>query len=226
MLKLLCWCNMFCFSCYWKNISWICNYCHWAWTFWIFITMSREYTCLVQNVKKKEYFEDTKGVIRSHKSTDRQCSYKKKRYGRANNDLQNTTQKIKDWTTRTHLNLEVNSCGLEELAVPDVPPLPLSIVETCIWHGIIAFYIYTDVCRLLDMYTIPHYSSSHCIAHVVWHRQQQDLRTIASVRDRGIQIPANDDLDFHQICSAYINGYSESLYCWIQTGWAKQWLEE
>jgi hypothetical protein len=42
-----------------------------------------------------EEFEDTKGVIRIRKSTDRQHNGKKKKDKRTNNDLQNTTQKTK-----------------------------------------------------------------------------------------------------------------------------------
>jgi hypothetical protein len=44
-----------------------------------------------------ETFEDTKGVIRNHKSKDRK--YNGQRKG-TNNDLQNTTQKTKDSITR------------------------------------------------------------------------------------------------------------------------------
>jgi len=42
-------------------------------------------------------FEDTKGVIRSHKSKkDRQHKGQKKKDKRTNNDLNTNTQKIKD----------------------------------------------------------------------------------------------------------------------------------
>jgi hypothetical protein len=47
-------------------------------------------------------FENTKGVIRSCKSTkDRQYNSQKKKDERTNNDLQNTTQTNKDGATRT-----------------------------------------------------------------------------------------------------------------------------
>ena len=39
----------------------------------------------------KEWFGDTKGVVRSRKSKDRQCNDQKNKM--RNNDLQNTTQK-------------------------------------------------------------------------------------------------------------------------------------
>ena len=56
--------------------------------------------CNVSNYDEDVYkeFEDTKGVIKSRKSKDRQHNVK-----RANNDLQNTTQKTKDWATRNPL---------------------------------------------------------------------------------------------------------------------------
>ena len=46
-----------------------------------------------------EKFEDTKGLIRSRKSKDKQHNGQTKKY----NDLQNITQKTKDWATRTPL---------------------------------------------------------------------------------------------------------------------------
>jgi len=48
----------------------------------------------------KEKFEDTKRVIRIHKSKkDRQHNGQKKKYKRSNNNLQNITQKTKDRVT-------------------------------------------------------------------------------------------------------------------------------
>ena len=49
--------------------------------------------------KTEEEFEDTKGVIRIRKSKDRQHNGQKKRDKRTNNDLRNTTHKIKDRVT-------------------------------------------------------------------------------------------------------------------------------
>jgi hypothetical protein len=43
-----------------------------------------------------EEFEDTKGVIRTRKSKDRQRNCQKKKGKRTNNDLQKTTQKTND----------------------------------------------------------------------------------------------------------------------------------
>ena len=49
-------------------------------------------------------FEDTKGVFRSHKSKkNRQHNDQKKKDKRSNNDLQRSTQKTKDYATRTSL---------------------------------------------------------------------------------------------------------------------------
>ena len=55
---------------------------------------------LVTNYYEK--FEDTKGVIRSHKS-DRKHNGQQTNDKRTNNDLQNITEKTKDWDTRTPL---------------------------------------------------------------------------------------------------------------------------
>ena len=54
----------------------------------------------------REKFEDTKGVIRSHKSKDRQYNGRKKNDKRTNNDLQNITQKTKDQVTQTPLKMK------------------------------------------------------------------------------------------------------------------------
>jgi hypothetical protein len=51
-------------------------------------------------------FKHTKWVIRSHKSKkDRQFNGQKKKNKSVNNDLQNATQKTKDWATRTLLKI-------------------------------------------------------------------------------------------------------------------------
>ena len=44
----------------------------------------------------EEKCQDTKGIIRSRTSKDRQCNGQKNKDKRTNNDLQNTTQKTKD----------------------------------------------------------------------------------------------------------------------------------
>jgi len=47
-------------------------------------------------------FEDTKGVIKNCKSKrDRQYNGQRKKDKKTNNNLQNITQKTKDWATRT-----------------------------------------------------------------------------------------------------------------------------
>jgi len=53
-----------------------------------------------------EMLLDSKGVVRSHKSNDRQCNCEKKKAKGTNNDLQNPTQKTNDRATRTPLNSE------------------------------------------------------------------------------------------------------------------------
>ena len=62
--------------------------------------------------------KDTKGVISSHKSKDRQYSGLKKKNERTSNDILNTRQKTTDRGTRTSLKLEVNSYAPEGKAVP------------------------------------------------------------------------------------------------------------
>ena len=57
-----------------------------------------------------EELEDTKGVIRILKSKkDRQRNGQKKKAKMINNNLQNTTQKTQDRTTRTPLKTWMNS---------------------------------------------------------------------------------------------------------------------
>ena len=51
----------------------------------------------------EEEFEDTKGVISSRKSKDKQHNDQQKKNQRTNNDLQNITQKTKYQATRTLL---------------------------------------------------------------------------------------------------------------------------
>ena len=58
----------------------------------------------------KEMFEDTKGVIRSRKSKERQYNGQKKKDKRTKNNIQNTTQKTKDRATLTPQKTRVNSC--------------------------------------------------------------------------------------------------------------------
>jgi hypothetical protein len=57
----------------------------------------------VLNPLLEEKFEDTKDVIRSRKSKDRQHNGRKKKDERTNNDLQNITQKSEDRATQTLL---------------------------------------------------------------------------------------------------------------------------
>jgi hypothetical protein len=51
---------------------------------------------LLPNAPKGEKFEDTKRVIKSRKSKDRQYNGQNKNIKMTNNDLQNTTEKTKD----------------------------------------------------------------------------------------------------------------------------------
>ena len=57
----------------------------------------------VLNPLLEEKFEDTKDVIRSCESKDREHNGRKKKDERTNNDLQNITQKSEDRATQTLL---------------------------------------------------------------------------------------------------------------------------
>jgi len=59
----------------------------------------------------QEEFEDTKGIIRIHKSKDRQYNSQNKKDNWTNNDLQSTTQKTRDRATRTLLKSVLNSAA-------------------------------------------------------------------------------------------------------------------
>ena len=69
----------------------------------------------------QEEFEDTKGIIRIHKSKDRQYNSQNKKDRQynsqnkkdnwTNNDLQSTTQKTRDRATRTLLKSVLNSAA-------------------------------------------------------------------------------------------------------------------
>jgi hypothetical protein len=91
--------------------------------------------------KWQEEFEDTKGVIRIHKSKkDRQYNSQKKKDKRTNNDLQSTTQKTKDWVTRTPRKPEVNSGAPEGLAIP------VSILTPVVLHIKLCFDKWNAFC--------------------------------------------------------------------------------
>ena len=73
-----------------------------------------------------EKSEDTKRVIRSRKSKNKQCNDQKKKVKGTNNGLQNTTQITIIRATRTPLRSGVNSCATEGIIVP-VPHVILII---------------------------------------------------------------------------------------------------
>ena len=71
-------------------------------------------SCWIYLGKTHKRIENTKGVIRIHKSMkDRQNNGQKKKDNGTNSDLQNTTQKTKDRTIRNPLNTrdELRSSG-------------------------------------------------------------------------------------------------------------------
>jgi len=66
----------------------------------------------------KEDLEDTKRVIRIHKSKkNRQLNGLKKKDKRRNNDLQNTTQKTKDRATQTPLKRSCSTSGASHVTL-------------------------------------------------------------------------------------------------------------
>jgi hypothetical protein len=67
----------------------------------------------------QEKLKDTNGAIRSRKlKKDRQHNGQKKKDKRANNDKQNTAQKLKIEEYESHQQLRVNSCAPEGPVVP------------------------------------------------------------------------------------------------------------
>ena len=58
---------------------------------------------------KGEKFEDTKRVIKNCKSKDRQYNGQNKNIKMTNNDLQNTTEKTKDWATRIQGRIDTSN---------------------------------------------------------------------------------------------------------------------
>ena len=84
----------------------------------------------------QEEFEDTKGVMRIHKSkNNRQNNGQKKR------DKQRSTKhthKTKDRVTRTPLKTGVNSCAPEVEAVPAPLVVPVVLIYS---HSINIFYL-------------------------------------------------------------------------------------
>jgi len=65
----------------------------------IFIFISELFTTQIYNLSndlcKYKWFEDTRGVIRAHKSKDRQHNGQRKNDKWTNNDIHNTMQKTK-----------------------------------------------------------------------------------------------------------------------------------
>jgi hypothetical protein len=84
-----------------------------AWSLVFFGVLCRSLFVDIGFIKKS--LKIPKGVIRICKSKKgRKCNGQTKR---TNNDLQNTTQKSKNWKTRTPLITGLNSCALEGLEV-------------------------------------------------------------------------------------------------------------
>ena len=63
------------------------------------------YTCNILIYAEK--IEDTKGVIWSRNSMEKHYNGQKKMETKTNIGRQNTTQKIKDWASRTPLKIEI-----------------------------------------------------------------------------------------------------------------------
>jgi len=76
----------------------------------------------------KEEFEDTKGVIRIHKSKkNRQHNDQMKKYKRANNSLQSIHIKLNSSNTNP-LTTRVSSCAPEEYSVPATLVAPVGLI--------------------------------------------------------------------------------------------------
>jgi hypothetical protein len=88
------------------------------------------FSCILKIVRKR--FGDSKGVIKSSKLQNRQYNGQQKRDKRANNYLQNTTQKTKDRATRSLLKTgcELMCSGREAVPDPLVAPVLLLLLHT------------------------------------------------------------------------------------------------
>ena len=87
------------------------------------------YLLSLRSWQRKNVCEDTKMVIRSRKSKDRQYNdQKKKKNKRTNNDVQNITEKTKDWPTQTSLITIEVKCGTVKVNIISSPPLVVLLV--------------------------------------------------------------------------------------------------
>ena len=123
-------------------------------------------------VTSADEFYDTKGIIKICKSKkNRQHNGQKKKDKMTNNDLQNITQKTKDWVTRTPLNTGselmcsgrvINSCKrinndlqtTTHQAKDHNKVLHVSICFQCEWHSPITRHSFASVC--IESFSRPH----------------------------------------------------------------------
>ena len=90
------------------------------------------YLALVYLNMSQKKFKDTNVAIRSRKlKKDRQHNCQKKKDKRANNDKQNTAQKLKIEEHESHQQLRVNSCAPEGPAVPAKPMTLVVLLFVC-----------------------------------------------------------------------------------------------
>ena len=90
--------------------------------------------------------EDTKGVTRSRKSKkDRQQNAQEKKNKRTNNDLQNSSNKTKDWATRTALKI-----GGEGMCTRRVS----SFCSTCGTRRVTVVFTYSNLIYIIDRYRL------------------------------------------------------------------------
>ena len=88
-----------------------------------------------------EKLEDTQGVITSRiLQNDRQYNDLKKK---DQNDIQNTTQKPKDWLTRTPLKSRMNSGAPKGWIIPT--PLVAPVVLNLLFYDFLTFVVYIFV---------------------------------------------------------------------------------
>ena len=90
--------------------------------------------------------EDTKGVTRSRKSKkDRQQNAQEKKNKRTNNHLQNSSNKTKDWATRTALKI-----GGEGMCTRRVS----SFYSTCGTRRVTVVFTYANLIYIIDRYRL------------------------------------------------------------------------
>jgi hypothetical protein len=115
---------------------------------------------------------------------------------------QNTTQKTKDWATRTPPKEEVKSNNSEGLAVPVLLVAPVSITFTFCWSA------YTNPGEWAFMYNYVHVCQGYWFAHKI---------SVTPARFIGMAVPSQES-----ICVLGVSAFSTILIFYfgiVPTAW-------